>query len=105
MQGAIPALHVRYLSTFFAHRMMRFLGQGFLIGLPEIAIGNTVAILTADPIPQAATGGFTAITDHKSDDLSRSTARHRPKPAFVDLFEHKAPSFVILQSVIWMGGQ
>ncbi len=84
---------------------MRLLKQDVLRGLPEIARGKTIAILTADPVPQAATGGFPAITDHNSADVLRSTAHHRPQPAFVDRFEHEAPRFVIRQNVIWIGRQ
>lgn len=53
-----------------------------------------------DGLPEQATGRFTAITDDKGDDLSRSAAHRRPEPAFVGLLEHKGPDFIKFKDVI-----
>jgi len=104
-QRAIPTLHVRRLSALFANRLVRFLRKDIRIGIPEIAVGNTTAILHWNFVPQTATGRFAPIPDHKGDDLSGSTAHHRPQPAFMGLLEHKAPGFIIFQDIGWFRGQ
>ena len=88
-QRAIPTLHVRRLSALFANRLVRFLRQDFSISIPEIAVGNTTAILHWNFVPQTTTGRFATIPDHKGDDLSGSTAHHCPQPAFIGLLDTK----------------
>ena len=84
---------------------MGFLGQNFLVGFPEIAIGNTTVVCQWNFVPQTATGRFAAIANDKGDDLSGSAAHDRPQPAFIDLFEYKTPGFVIFQDIAWFGWQ
>ena len=85
--------------------MVCFLRENFLIGFPEITVGDTTAILDWNFVPQAATGRFTAITDHKGDDLSGSTAHDRPQPAFIEFFEYKTPGLVVFEDVVRLGWQ
>jgi hypothetical protein len=85
--------------------MMGFLGKDFLVGFPEITVGNTTAVVQWNFVPQTAAGRFTAIVNHKGDNLSGSAAHDRPQPAFIDLFEYKTPRFVIFQDIAWFGWQ
>ena len=85
--------------------MVCFLREHVLIGFPEITVGTTTAIAQRNLVPQAATGRFTAIANHKGNDLSGSTAHHRPQPAFIEFFEHETPGFVIFQDIIRFGWQ
>ena len=104
-QSAVPTLHVRHLPAILSHRLMGFLWKHFLVGLPEVAVGNATAIILWNFVPQTATGFFATLANDKGDDLSSSTAHHRPQPALVDLFEHKTPRFIIFQNIVWLRWQ
>ena len=62
-----------------------------------------MAIFCWNLIPQAPTSIFTAVTDHKSNDLSGSAAHDGPQPAFIDFSKHKTPSFIIFQDILGFG--
>lgn len=99
-QSAIPALHVRNLSTALANRTMDVFGNHLLISLPKITVGDTATIIVRQSVPQAATGSFASVADDESDDLTSSTTHHSPEPAFVDFLEYKTPGFIAFQNII-----
>src|SRR5260221_14287069 len=78
------------LPGFFANRMMGTLGQGRLIGFPEIGIGTTTAIGTRNGVPQTPTGLRTAIPDDEGDNLSSATTQRCPQPPLFVLDNHDA---------------
>ncbi len=84
---------------------MRALRKNFLVGFPEITVGNTTAVGQWNFVPQTATGCFTAVANDKGDDLSGATTHDRPQPTFIALFENKTPGFIIFQDIVRFGWQ
>lgn len=101
-ERVIPSLHMRGLSCLFADAPMGFDWKDSGIRLPEIAETETPPIRVRNPMPEAVTGSFTVIANHKGDDLSRPTAQDGPQPAFPCPFADTRPDLIDFQAVVWL---
>jgi hypothetical protein len=96
---------MRNLPALFADCEMGFFGQHFLIGFPEIAIGETPALCKRNLAPYAATTLLAAVTEHKCQNVAGTAAHDSPQPAFVAFVPNKTPGFIAFEDIIWLGGQ
>ncbi|MCS3668034.1 hypothetical protein GGP50_002844 [Salinibacter ruber] len=74
--------------------------KNWAIGLPEVAEASSLPVTLRNPAPEPGAGFCRAVSDHKCDDLSSSTAQSDPEPPFVRTFSDVCPAFVEFKDVI-----
>lgn len=104
-ERVIPAFLMGSLAGLFPHTPMGFLGEHRLIGLPEVTVTGTLAKGGRDAMPQAPTGAFTMVANHKGQNMPRAAQQHRPEPPFVHAFSDKTPRLIDLQDIIGLRGR
>ena len=84
-QSVVPSLNMSGLPSLFANRLMSLpqSAKNGLIGLPKITESGTVSIGLGQTSPEVPTAFFTAITDEVGHNLSSSSTKSYPDPAFV----------------------
>jgi hypothetical protein len=77
--------------------------KNWAIGLPEVAETSAFPVALRNPAPEPCAGFCRAVSDHKCDDLSSSTAQSDPEPPFVRTFSDVCPAFVEFKGVVVPG--
>ena len=101
----VPSFHMISLPASFSDTVMCFFRKDKLIRFPEITVALATFVGVWDLLPKLAKGCFTAISDDKGHDLTRSAAHDRPNPAFVPSFIDKWPHFIGFQNVFGLSRQ
>ena len=99
-KGIIPTFHVGRLSSLFPDAPVGLHRKDRRIRLPEITETGTLTKRQWNPMPQASTGTWTPIANHKGNDMPRTTQPNRPEPLFIGSGAHKTPGFINFQHIL-----
>ena len=101
----IPALLMGRLTGLFADTTRSFPGKHGLIGAPKVAVAGALTKCGWNPMPQASTGAFTVVANHKGQNVTGPSQQDGPEPACVDPFPDKTPGFIDFQHVLRLRGR
>lgn len=96
-QGIVEAFNMVGEAAVFAHSLVLSLRNNGLVSPPEVAIKDTLLVVSRDSVPELFACCLTPSTDHASYDLPRSLTEHQPDPALVLFMTHKRPQLVKFQ--------
>lgn len=78
-------------AGFFTDRLVLFVGNDVLIGLPEVRVDDAPAVVLGNGTPQLLASRLAPATDHTSDDLPRRSANRQPYPQLFPLVMNERP--------------
>ena len=99
----VPAFHVGSLAGLFPDTTVGLNRKHGRIRLPEITKTHTPTKGQGNPVPQASTGTFAVIANHKGDDMTRTSHQDCPEPPFIGSCAHETPGFIDFQHILRLG--
>ncbi len=84
-------------AAVFAHSLVLSLRNNGLVSPPEVAIKDTLLVVSRDSVPELFARCLTPSTHNTRHDLPCSLTERQPDPALVLFMTHKRPQLVKFQ--------
>ena len=98
-QGIVKSLNMGGFSRFLSNRTVFCDRNDRLIGVPEVSIALSSAVLWRNRLPELATGAFITIAQRIANNLASFSANSQPYPDFIGLLRNEEPKLIKFERV------